>query len=147
MGIPWKRGCGYLYSIRDFLSSEKTPQSLHNYLEVEMAGSGESPAMVGDGVRLGPDTEGVVDGNLMVTPPPALRGPVIDASSMGDEGQQRIRPPMSNISSREMDTPQILHSHVSIMVFLLIIDWIVMIIFRGTNNNVNGLQKKTLIQI
>ena len=85
---------------------------------MEMAGSGQSRAMVGDGGHLGPNTEGVVDGNLMVTPPPALLGPVIDASSMGDEGQQRIRPPISNISSREMDTPQILHSHVSpIVVF------------------------------
>jgi hypothetical protein len=83
-----------------------------------MAGSGQSPAMVGDGGHLGPNTEGVFDGNLMVTPPPALLGPVIDATSMGDEGQQRIRPPISNISSREMDTPQILHSHVSpIVVF------------------------------
>jgi hypothetical protein len=78
-----------------------------------MVCSGQSPTMVGDGGHLGRNTEGVVDGNLMVTPPPALLGPVIDASSMGDEGQQRIRPPMSNISSREMDTPQILHSHVS----------------------------------
>ena len=83
-----------------------------------MAGSGESSAMVGGGVHLDPETEGGVDGNLMVTPPLALLGPVIDASSMGDEEQQRIRPPMSNISSREMDTPQILHSHVSpIVVF------------------------------
>jgi hypothetical protein len=83
-----------------------------------MAGSGQSPAMVGDDGHLGPNTKGGVDGNLMVTPPPALLGPVIDASSMGDEEQQRIRPPMSNISSREMDTPQILHSHVSpIVVF------------------------------
>jgi hypothetical protein len=48
-----------------------------------MAGSGQSPAMVGDGGHLGPNTERVVDGNLMVTPPPALLGPVIDASSMG----------------------------------------------------------------
>jgi hypothetical protein len=118
MGRPCKRGCGYLYSIRDFLSSEKTPQSLHNYLEVEMAGSGESPAMVGDGVRLDPETEGVVDGNSLVTPPPALLGPVIDEMSIGEEGEQRVQPPMSNISSREMDTPQILHSHVSpIVVF------------------------------
>jgi hypothetical protein len=85
---------------------------------MEMAGSGQSPMMVGDGGHLGPNIEGVVDGNLMVTPPPALLGPIIDASSMGYEGQQRIRPPMSNISSREMDTPQILHSHVSpIVVF------------------------------
>jgi hypothetical protein len=85
---------------------------------MEMACSGQSPAMVGDGGHLGPNTEGVVDGNLMVTPPPALLGPVIDASSMGDEGQQRIRPPMSNISSKEMDTPQILNSHLSkIVVF------------------------------
>jgi hypothetical protein len=83
-----------------------------------MVGSGQSSAMVGDGGHLGPNTEGVVDGNLMVTPPPALLGPVIDASSMGGEGQQRIRPLMSNMSSREMDTPQILHSHVSpIVVF------------------------------
>ena len=83
-----------------------------------MVGSRQSPAMVGDGGHLGPNTEGGVDGNLMVTPPPALLGPVIDASSMRDEEQQRIRPPMSNISSREMDTPQILHSHVSpIVVF------------------------------
>jgi hypothetical protein len=89
---------------------------------MEMVGSGQSPVMLGDGGHLGSNTEGVVDGNLMVTPPPALLGPVIDASSMGDEGQQRIRPPMSNISSREMDTPQILHSHVRIIVFLLIID-------------------------
>jgi hypothetical protein len=118
MEIPWKHGCGYLYSIRDFHSSEKTPQSLHNYLEVEMAGSGESPAMVGEGVRLDPETEGVVDGNSLVTPPPALLGPVIDEMSIGKEGEQRVRPPMSNISSREMDTPQILHSHVSpIVVF------------------------------
>jgi hypothetical protein len=124
MGIPWKRGCGYLYSIRDFLSSEKTPQSLHNYLEVEMAGSvespaqvemagsGESPTMVGDGVHLYLETEGGVDGNLLVTPPPALQGPVIDEMSIGEDGEQKVRPPMSNISSREMDTPQILHSHV-----------------------------------
>jgi hypothetical protein len=83
-----------------------------------MAGSGQSPAMVGDGIRLGPDTEGVVDGNLLVTPPPALLGPVIDEIRIGEEGEQWIRPPMSNISSREMDTPQILHSHVSpIVVF------------------------------
>jgi hypothetical protein len=113
MGRPCKHGCGYLYSIRDFLSSEKTPQILHNYLEVEMAGSGESSAVVGDGVRLDPETEGVVDGNSLVTPPPALLGPVIDEMSIGEEGEQRVRPPMSNISSREMDTPQILHSHVS----------------------------------
>jgi hypothetical protein len=83
-----------------------------------MAGSGQSPVMVGYGGHLSPNTEGVVDGNLMVTPPPTLLGPVIDASSMGDEEQQRIRPPISKISSREMDTPQILHSHVSpIVVF------------------------------
>ena len=81
-----------------------------------MAGSGQSPAMVGGGGHLGPNTKGVVDGNLMVTPPPALLGPVIDEISIGEEGEQRIRPPMSNISSREMDTPQILHSHVSIIV-------------------------------
>jgi hypothetical protein len=54
---------------------------------MEMAGCGQSPAMVGDGDHLGPNSEGVVDGNLMVTPPPGLLGPVIDASSMGDEGQ------------------------------------------------------------
>jgi hypothetical protein len=83
-----------------------------------MAGSGQSPMMVGDDVRLGPDTEGVVYDNLMVIPPPALLGPVIDEISIEEEGEQRIRPPMSNISSREMDTPQILHSHVSpIVVF------------------------------
>jgi hypothetical protein len=83
-----------------------------------MAGSGQSPAMVGDGGRIRPDTEGVVDGNLMVTPPPALLGPVIDEISIGEEGEQRIRPPMSNISSREIDTSQIPHSHVSpIVVF------------------------------
>ncbi len=83
-----------------------------------MAGSGGSPAMEGDGVRLDPETEGVVDGNSLVTPPPALLGPVIDEISIGEEGEQRIRHPMSNISSREMDTPQILHSHVSpIVVF------------------------------
>jgi hypothetical protein len=46
-----------------------------------MASSGQSPAMVGDGVRLG---------NLMVTPPPALPGPVIDEISMGEEGEQQI---------------------------------------------------------
>jgi hypothetical protein len=118
MEIPWKRGCGYLYSIRDFLSFEKTPQRLHNYLEVEMADSGESSAMVGDGVRLDPETKGVVDGNLLVTPPPALLGHVIDEMSIGEEGEQRVRPPMSNISFREMDTSQIPHSHVSpIVVF------------------------------
>jgi hypothetical protein len=118
MEIPWKRGCGYLYSIHDFLSSKKAPQSMHNYLEVEMAGSGESPVMVGGGVHLDPETEGGVDGNSLVTPPPALLGPVIDEMSIGEEGEQRVRPPMSNISSREMDTPQILHSHVSpIVVF------------------------------
>jgi hypothetical protein len=83
-----------------------------------MVGSGQSPTMVGDGGHLGPNTEGVVDDNLMVTPPPALLGPIIDTSSIGEEGEQRVRPPMSNISSREMDTPQILHSHVSpIVVF------------------------------
>jgi hypothetical protein len=83
-----------------------------------MAGSGQSPTMVEDGGRIGPDTEGVVDGNLMVTPPPDLLGPVIDEISIGEEGEQQIRHPMSNISSREMDTPQILHSHVSpIVVF------------------------------
>lgn len=63
-----------------------------------MAGSGQSPAMVGDGVRLGPDTEGVVDGNLMVTPPTALLGPVIDEISIGEEGEQQIRPPMSKLA-------------------------------------------------
>jgi hypothetical protein len=52
----------------------------------------------------------------MVTPPPFLMGPVIDEISNGEEGEQQIRPPMSNISSREMDTPQILHSHVSTIV-------------------------------
>ena len=83
-----------------------------------MAGSGQSPAMVGDDGHLGPNTKGGVDGNLMVTPPPVLMGPVIDEISNGEEGEQRIRHPMSNISSREMDTPQILHSHVSpIVVF------------------------------
>jgi hypothetical protein len=83
-----------------------------------MAGSGQSPTMVGDGGQIRLDTEGVVDGNLMVTPPPILLGPVIDEISNGEEGEQRIRPPMSNISSREMDTPHILHSHVSpIVVF------------------------------
>jgi hypothetical protein len=118
MEIPWKRGCGYLYSIRDFLTSEKTTQSLHNYLEAEMAGPGESSAMVGDGIRLDLETKGVVDGNSLVTPPPPLLGPVIDEMSIGEEGEQRVQPPMSNISSREMDTPQILHSHVSpIVVF------------------------------
>jgi hypothetical protein len=81
-----------------------------------MAGSGQSPAMVGDGGGIRPDTEGVVDGNLMVTPPPVLMGPVIDEISNEEEGEQRIRPPMSNMSSREMDTPQILHSHVSSIV-------------------------------
>jgi hypothetical protein len=87
---------------------------------MEMAGSGQSPAIVGDGGHLGPNTEGGVDGNLMVTPPPSLLGTVVDASNMGDEEQQRNRPPMSNISSRGMDTPQILHSHVSpIVVFII----------------------------
>jgi hypothetical protein len=81
-----------------------------------MAGSRQSPAMVGDGGRIRPDTEGLVDGNLMVTPPPVLLGHVIDEISNGEEGEQRIRPPMSNISSREMDMPQILHSHVSTIV-------------------------------
>jgi hypothetical protein len=88
-----------------------------------MAGSGQSAAMVGDGGRIRPDTEGVVDGNLMVTPPPALLGPIINEINIGEEGEQRIRPPMSNISSREMDTPQILHSHViQIAVFDSLID-------------------------
>jgi hypothetical protein len=74
--------------------------------------------MVGDGARLDLKTEGVVDGNLLVTPPPALLALVIDKMNIGEEGEQRVRPPMSNISSREMDTPQILHSHVSpIVVF------------------------------
>jgi hypothetical protein len=83
-----------------------------------MAGSGQSPTMVGDGARLDLKTEGVVDGNLLVTPPPALLALVIDKMNIGEEGEQRVRPPMSNISSREMDTPQILHSHVSpIVVF------------------------------
>jgi hypothetical protein len=83
-----------------------------------MAGSGQSPTMVGDGVRLDSEIEGVVDGNLLVTPPPALLGPIIDEMSIGEEGEHRVRPPMSNISSREMDTPQILHSDVSpIVVF------------------------------
>jgi hypothetical protein len=68
-----------------------------------MAGSGGSPAMEGDGVR----------GNSLVTPPPALMGPDVAEMSIGEEGEQRVRPPMSNISSREMDTPQILRSHVS----------------------------------
>jgi hypothetical protein len=40
-------------------------------------------------------------------------GPAIAEMSIGEEGEQRVRPPMSNISSREMDTPQILRSHVS----------------------------------
>ena len=83
-----------------------------------MVGSGQSPAMIGDGGRIRPDTEGLVDGNLMVTPPPVLMGHVIDEISNGEEGEQWIRPSMSNISSREMDTPQILHSHVSIIVVL-----------------------------
>ena len=78
-----------------------------------MTGSGESPTMEGDGVRLDPETEGGVGGNSLVTPPPALMGPEIAEMSIGEEGEQRVRPPMSNISSREMDTPQILHSHVS----------------------------------
>jgi hypothetical protein len=68
-----------------------------------MAGSGGSPAMEGDGVR----------GYALVTPPPALMGPDVAEMSIGEEGEQRVRPPMSNISSREMDTPQILRSHVS----------------------------------
>jgi hypothetical protein len=78
-----------------------------------MAGSRESPAMEGDGVCLDPETEGGVGGNSLVTPPPALLGPKIAEMSIGEEEEQRVRPPMSNISSREMDTPQILHSHVS----------------------------------
>jgi hypothetical protein len=81
-----------------------------------MADSGQSPAMAGDGGVIRPDTEGVVDGKLMVTPPPVLMGPIIDEISNGEEGEHRIRPPMSNISSREMDTPQVLHSHVSSIV-------------------------------
>jgi hypothetical protein len=81
-----------------------------------MAGAGQSPAMVGDGGGIRPDTERVVDGNLMVTPPLVLMGHVIDEISNGEEGEQQIQPPMSNISSREMDTPQILHSHVSTIV-------------------------------
>jgi hypothetical protein len=48
-----------------------------------MAGSGDSPAMEGDGVRLDLETEGGVDGNSLVTPPPALLGPVIAEMSMG----------------------------------------------------------------
>jgi hypothetical protein len=60
--------------------------------------------------------EGLVDGNLMVTPPPILMGPIIDEISNGEDGEQRIRLSMSNISSREMDTPQILHSHISTIV-------------------------------
>jgi hypothetical protein len=78
-----------------------------------MAGSGGSPVMEGDGVRLDPETEGGVGGNSLVTPPPGLMGPKIVEMSIGEEGEQRLRPPMSNISSREMDTPQILRSHVS----------------------------------
>jgi hypothetical protein len=81
-----------------------------------MAGSGQSPTMVGDGGRICPDTKGLVDGNLMVTPPPILMGPVIDEISNGEEGEQQIRLSMTNIISREMDTPQILHSHVSTIV-------------------------------
>jgi hypothetical protein len=83
-----------------------------------MADSGQSSAMAGDRVFIRQDTEAVVDGNLMVTPPHVLMGPRINEISNGEEGEHRIRPPMSNISSREMDTPQVLHSHVSsIIVF------------------------------
>jgi hypothetical protein len=96
-----------------YFHSKKRPLSLHNKSELEMAGSGGSPAMEGDGVRLDPETEGGVGGNSLVTPLPALMGPEIDEMSIGEEGEQRVRPPMSNISSREMDTPQILRSHVS----------------------------------
>jgi hypothetical protein len=53
---------------------------------VEMAGFGQSPTMVGDGGGIRPDTEGVVDANLMVTPPSVLMGPVIDEiSNVGKE--------------------------------------------------------------
>jgi hypothetical protein len=55
-----------------------------------MADSGDSPAMEGDGIRLDPETEGGVDGNSLVTPPPAILGPVIAEMSIGEEGEQRV---------------------------------------------------------
>jgi hypothetical protein len=57
---------------------------------VEMTDSGQLLAMAGDGVVIRRDTEAVVDGNLMVTPPPVLMGPGIDEISNGEEGEHRI---------------------------------------------------------
>jgi hypothetical protein len=57
---------------------------------VEMIDSGQSPVTAGDGVVIRRDTEAVVDGNLMVTPPPVLMGPAIDEISNGEEGEHRI---------------------------------------------------------
>lgn len=69
--------------------------------------------MAGDGVVIRRDTEAASAGNLMDTPPLVLMGPGSDEISNGDEGEDQIRSPLSNISFREMDTPQVLHSHVS----------------------------------
>jgi hypothetical protein len=69
--------------------------------------------MEADSVVIRRDTKAAYAGNLMDTPPSVLIGPGSDEISNGEEGQHQIRPPMSNISSREMDTPQVLHSHVS----------------------------------
>jgi hypothetical protein len=79
---------------------------------VVKADSGPSPAMAGDGVVIRRDTDAASAGNLMDTAPPVLMGPGSDEISNGDEGEHRSRSPLSNISSREMDTPQVLHSHV-----------------------------------
>jgi hypothetical protein len=53
-----------------------------------MAGSGQSPVMVGDGGHLGPNTERGVDGNLMVTvgdryPPGPLEGKKVSRRAPG----------------------------------------------------------------
>jgi hypothetical protein len=46
--------------------------------------------------------------SLMDIPPLVLRGPRCDEVRDGEGGQNQIRPPMTSISSREMDTPQLL---------------------------------------
>jgi hypothetical protein len=56
----------------------------------------------------------------MDTPPAVLRGPGCDEAKDGGAGQIVIvQPPMITISSQEMDTPQVLLSHVCVQIYYM----------------------------
>jgi hypothetical protein len=109
-------GVGYTFILASIIVCIWKNIGLHpaSIVGVVKANSRPSTAMAGDGVVIHWDTEAASSGNLMHTPPPVLMGPGSDEISNREEGEHRIWPSLSNISSWEMDTPHVLHSHVSL---------------------------------